>query len=56
MEMETIQNIWDAAKAVPRAVLSSYSDTSLPWESRKISNKPPIFIPKGTRKRNKTQS
>ena len=35
-----------------------YSYTSLPQETRKISNKPPNVTPKGTRERrtNKTQS
>ena len=35
-----------------------YSDTSLPQETRKISNKQPNLTPKRTRKRriNKTQS
>ena len=35
-----------------------YSDTGLPWETRKISNKQPKLSPKGIRKRrtNKAQS
>ena len=32
-----------------------YSDTSLPWET-KISNKPPILIPKATRVEQKKPS
>ena len=35
-ENMTIQNLWDAAKAVLREV---YSNTILPQETRKISNK-----------------
>ena len=46
----------DAAKAVLRGEVYSY--TSLPKETRKISNKQSNLTPKGTRQRrtNKTQS
>ena len=54
-ENMTIQNLWDAAKAVLREkflAIQSYLKT------RKISNKQPSLTPKGTRGRrtNKTQS
>ena len=54
-ENTMIQNLWDAAKAVLREV---YSNTSLPQDTRKISNKQSNLTPKGTRERrtNKTQS
>ena len=64
-ENTTIQNLWDAAKAVlrvkfiaTRAIDTKLQDTSLPQETRKISNKQPNLTPKGTRERrtNKTQS
>ena len=47
----TMQNLWDAAKAV-------YSNTILPQEKRKILNKQSNLTLKGTRERgmNKTQS
>ena len=54
-ETTLIQNLWDAAKEVLRGI---YSNTSLPQETRKISNKQSKLTPKGTRERitNKTQS
>ena len=50
----TLQNLWDTAKAVLREV---YSNTSLPLEPGKISNKQPNFTPKAARERrtDKTQ-
>ena len=50
-----MQNLWDAAKAVLRG---KFIATSLPQETRKISNKKSNLTPKGTRERrtNKTQS
>ena len=52
----TTQNLWDVTKAVPKREVYSY--TSLPQETRKISNKQCNLTPKGTRERrtNKTQS
>ena len=47
-ENTTTQNLWDAAKAVLREV---YSNTVLPQETRKISNRQPNFTPKTTGKR-----
>ena len=54
--LHAIQNLWDAAKAVLRGnLIASY--TSLPQETRKISNKQSNLTPKGTRERtNKTES
>ena len=49
-ENTTTQNLWDAAKAVLREV---YSNTVLPQETRKISNRQPNFTPKTTGKRRK---
>ena len=43
----TTQNLWDAAKA-KREV---YSNTILPQERRKTSNRQPKFTPKTTGKR-----
>ena len=42
------QNLWDAAKAVPRVV---YTNTILPQETRNISNKQPKLTPKAIRER-----
>ena len=55
-ENTMIQKLWDAAKTVLRGKFISY--TSLPQETRKISNKQSNLTPKGTRERrtNKTQS
>ena len=52
-ENTMIQNQWDAAKTA-----EVYSNTILPQETRKISNKQPNLTPKGTRegRKNKTQS
>ena len=47
-ENTTTQNLWDAAKAVKREI---YSNTILPQETRKTSNRQPNFIPKTTGKR-----
>ena len=58
-ENTKIQNLWDAAKAVNfPSKREVYSNTSLPQETRKISNKQSNPTPKGTRERrtNKTQS
>ena len=44
----TFQNLWDAAKAVLRAV---YSNTGLPQETRKLSNDQPNLSSKRIRKR-----
>ena len=46
----TTQNLWDAAKA-KREV---YSNTILPQETRKTSNRQPNFTPKITGKRRRT--
>ena len=51
----------NAPKSIGHSKSSSkkevYSDTNLPQETRKLSNKQPNLIPKGTRKRTKkTQS
>ena len=48
-----VQNLWDAAKAVLREV---YSNTILPQETRKISNKHPNIAPKTTRERRKSKT
>ena len=55
-ENTMIQNLWDAAKAVLKRGVNS--NTSLPQETRKISNKQSNLTLKGTRerRRNKTQS
>ena len=45
------QNLWDAAKAVLREKF--YSNTILPQETRKTSNRKPNFTPKTTGKRTK---
>ena len=50
-ENTTIQNLWDAAKAVLRGKYSIYSNTSVSQETRKISNKQSNLTPKGTRER-----
>ena len=52
----TVQNLWDAAKAVLRGKFIAI--TVLPQGTRKISNKQPNLTPKATRERgtNKTQS
>ena len=42
------KNLWDSAKAVLREV---YSNTVLPQETRKTSNRQPNFTPKTTGKR-----
>ena len=54
-ENTTTQNLWDAAKAVPRR---DYSNTILHQETRKASNSQPNFTPKTTGKRrtNNTQN
>ena len=44
----TIQNLRDASKSSSKWDI--YSDTSLPKETRKISNKQPNLTPKGTKK------
>ena len=43
-----IQNLWDVAKNSSKREV--YSNTSLPQETRKISNKQPKLTPKGIRK------
>ena len=55
-ENTTTQHLWDAAKSSSKREV--YSNTSLPKETRKISNKQSNLTPKGTRERrtNKTQS
>ena len=45
----TLQNLWDAAKAVLRGKL--HSSTSPPQETRKSSNKQPNFTSKAARER-----
>ena len=47
-ENTTTQNLWDAAKAVKREI---YSNTILPQETRKTSNRQPNCTPKTTGKR-----
>ena len=50
----TTQNLWDAAKA---DLMEVYSNTILPQETRKTSNRQPNFIPKTTgKRRRKTQN
>ena len=50
----TIQNLWDAAKAVLRG---KFSNTILPQEIRKTLNRQPNFTPKTAgKRRTKTQS
>ena len=49
--MKATQNLWDSAKAVMREV---YSNTILPQETRKTSNRQPNFTPKTTGKRTTT--
>ena len=50
-ENMTIQNLWDAAKAVLRGKFIAIQ--TLPQETRKTSNKQPNFTPKTTGKRTK---
>ena len=45
----TTQSLWDAAKAVLKREV--YSNTILPQEIRKTSNRQPNFTPKTTGKR-----
>ena len=47
-ENTTTQNLWDTVKAVLRGKL--HSNTGIPQETRKKSNKQPNSIPKATRK------
>ena len=47
----TTQNLWDSAKAVLKWEV--YSNTILPQETRKTSNRQPNFTPKTTGKRTK---
>ena len=47
-ENRPTQDLWDAAKAVLREV---YSNTILPPETRKTSDRQPNFTPKTTRKK-----
>ena len=49
-ENTTTQNLWDEAKAVIRGKF--YSNTILPQETRKTSNRQPNFIPKTIGKKN----
>ena len=49
-ENMTTQNLWDAAKVVLRRK-EVYSNTILPQEIRKTSNRQPNFTPKTTGKR-----
>ena len=49
-ENMTTQNLWDAAKA---DLMEVYSNTILPQETRKTSNRLPNFTPKTTGKRRK---
>ena len=55
-ENSTIQKLWYTAKSSSEGQV--YSNTILPQETRKISNKQPILTPKATRERrtNKNQS
>ena len=55
-ESRTTQKLWDAATSSPKREI--HDITSLPQETRKISNKQSNFILKGARKRttNKVQS
>ena len=48
----TTQSLWDAAKADLRGTF--HSNTILPQETRKTSNRQPNFIPKMTGKRRRT--
>ena len=50
-ENTAAQNLWDAAKAVLRGKLLYCSNTILPQETRKISNKQPNLTPKAIRER-----
>ena len=49
----TTQNLWEATKAVMREV---YSNTILPQETRKTSNRQPNFTPKTTITRRKKKT
>ena len=51
-ENTTTQNLWDAAKGAMREV---YSNTILPQETRKISNKQPNLTPKQLEKEKQTK-
>ena len=50
----TTQNLWDAAKAAKTYKREVYSNTILPLETGKTSNRQPNFTPKTTGKRTKT--
>ena len=50
----TTQNVWDAAKAAKTSKREVYSNTILPQETGKTSNRQPNFTPKTTGKRTKT--
>ena len=45
------QNLWDAAKAVPRGKFIAKQSTSRNKQTKKTSNRQPNFTPKTTRKR-----
>ena len=48
----TLQNLWDAAKAILRGTfIAIYSNTSPPQEKRKSSNKQANFTYKAARER-----
>ena len=47
----TTQNLWDAAKAAKTYKREVYSNTILPLETGKTSNRQPNFTPKTTGKR-----
>ena len=53
-ENMTTQNLWDAAKAAKTYKREVYSNTILPLETGKTSNRQPNFTPKTTGKRTKT--
>ena len=50
-ENTTTQNLWDAAKAIPRGTFIAI----LPQETRKTQNRQPNFTPKTTGKRRATK-
>ena len=52
-ENMTTQNVWDAAKAAKTSKREVYSNTILPQETRKTSNRQANFTLKATGKRRK---
>ena len=50
IKTQGLKNLWDSIKAVLRGSACIYSNTSLPQETRKTSNREPNFTLKATAK------